>query len=234
MLGDVRAVLFDAAGTLIHLREPVGETYARLARPFGVSLPAGHLGDAFRRVFRQMPPMAFPGESPERVAELERGWWRELVRRTFRAADGSAKLRDFDAYFDALWTRFADAASWQVTPGAHVALEALRARGLRLAVVSNFDGRLPGLLAGLGLAPAFERVVLPRDAGAAKPDPRIFALALARLGVAARDAVYVGDDLDDDVAGAAAAGLEAIHVASLATLAELPRRIEILSKEARP
>jgi putative hydrolase of the HAD superfamily len=230
----MRAVLFDAAGTLIRLREPVGETYARLARPFGVSLPAGHVDDAFQRVFRQMPPMAFPGESPARVAELERGWWREIVRRAFRAADGTAKFSDFEAYFDALWAQFADATSWQAMPGARDALEALRARGHRLAVVSNFDGRLPGLLAGLGLAPAFELVVLPRDAGAAKPDPRIFALALARLGVAARDAVYVGDDADDDVAGATAAGLQAIHVASLATLAELPRRIETLSKEARP
>jgi len=232
MVGPLRALLFDAAGTLIRLREPVGETYARLARRFGVSLPAGHVDDAFRRVFRQMPPMVFAGEPPARTAELERGFWRELVRRTFRAADGTAVFSDFDAYFDALWRHFADPAAWEAMPGAHEALRALRARGLRLGVLSNFDGRLPGLLAGLGLAASFELVVLPRDAGAAKPDPRIFAFALARLGVAPAEAVYVGDDADDDVAGAAAAGLRAIHVASLATLAELPQRIDALAKEA--
>jgi len=230
----MRAVLFDAAGTLIRLREPVGESYARIARRFGVSLPAGHLEDAFRRVFRQMPAMAFPGESAERVVELERGWWRELVRRAFRAADGTARFRDFDACFAALWDHFADAGAWQAMPGAHEALAALRARGLALGVVSNFDGRLPGLLEGLGLAEPFPVVVLPRDAGAAKPDPRIFHVALERLGVAAADAVYVGDDADDDAGGAAAAGIRAILVESLATLAELPRRIESLSQETRP
>lgn len=230
----MRAVLFDAAGTLIRLREPVGETYARLARRYGVSLPASRLEDAFRRIFRQMPPMAFPGESARRVAELERAWWHELVRRAFRAADGTAKLTDFDACFAALFEHFAGTGAWEVVPGAPEALAALRASGLALAVVSNFDGRLPDLLARLGLARAFAVVVLPGEAGVVKPDPRIFRIALERLGVAAAEAAYVGDDADDDLAGAAAAGIPAILVGSLATLAELPQRIESLSKEARP
>jgi putative hydrolase of the HAD superfamily len=99
-------------------------------------------------------------------------------------------------------------------------------------VVSNFDHRLEPLLAGLGLRALLDVVVRPADAGAAKPDPRIFAHALARLGVPAAAAVYVGDDAEHDVAGARGAGLAAIHVAELATLAELPARIARL--EASP
>ena len=67
--------------------------------------------------------------------------------------------------------------------------------------------------------------MLPADVGAAKPDRRIFALALARLDVPASEALYVGDDEDRDVAGARAAGLEAIDVRSLATLSQLPARV---------
>jgi FMN phosphatase YigB (HAD superfamily) len=77
----------------------------------------------------------------------------------------------------------------------------------------------------LGLAPLLEVVVLPADAGAAKPDPRIFACALARLRVSAAVSVYVGDDARDDVAGARNAGLHAIDVMSLSDLGDIESAI---------
>jgi putative hydrolase of the HAD superfamily len=100
-------------------------------------------------------------------------------------------------------------------------LTALRRRGLRTGVISNFDYRLPPLLDALGLTLLLDAVVLPADAGAAKPEAAIFQLALDRLGVAATDAVYVGDDADDDVAGATRAGLRAIDVGRIGDLREL-------------
>jgi len=222
----LRAVLFDAAGTLIRLRQPAGDTYARRVREFGVTLPPERLDEAFHRVLRAAPPMAFPDAPAAEIPALERAWWREVVRQTLRATDGTARLRDFEACFAALFADFASPAAWEAVPGAHAVLETLRRRGLRLAVVSNFDHRLPALLEALGLAAAFERVVLPGEARAAKPDPRIFALALAQLGVAAAEALYVGDDAAHDVAGARAAGLRALQVGPAATLAELPRMLE--------
>jgi putative hydrolase of the HAD superfamily len=160
------------------------------------------------------------------VREHERSWWREIVRRTLRAADGTARPRDFEACFAALFAHYATPAAWEPMPGAAEALDALAARSMRLAVVSNFDHRLPPLLAALGLDHGIQCIVLPADAGAAKPDPRIFAFALEALGVAAGEAVYVGDDPADDHAGAAAAGLRAVDVRSLATLALLPAILE--------
>ncbi len=232
MAGRLRAALFDAAGTLIAPAEPVGETYARAAAAHGAPIPAWRLDDAFRRVLRRAPPLAFPGEAPDRVAALERGGRRERVRETLRAADQTARVADFEALFDGLFAHFARPEAWRARPGAGEALAALGARGLRLAVVSNFDHRLEPILAGLGLAGFFEAVVRPAHAGAAKPDAQIFACALARLGVAPAEAVYVGDDAEQDVAGARAAVLAAIDVAELATLAELPARIDALEPDA--
>lgn len=217
----IRAVLFDAAGTLIELREPVGETYARAAQQFGVSLSAWRVEDAFQRVLAGMEPMVFPDASPEEVAELERGWWREVVRRTFRAADSSARLSDFDACFAGLWRCFSQASAWRARSGARELLRTLRRRQLKSAVVSNFDGRLPRILHGLELAALIDAVVLPGEIGAAKPDPRIFAAALERLGVAPDQAVFVGDHAEEDLAGARAVGLHAVDAASLATLEDL-------------
>lgn len=224
----LRAVLFDAAGTLIRLREPVGETYAGFFRAHGVTLPASHVEDAFRRVLRGMPPMVFPDAERAAIPALERGWWREIVRRTLRAADGTARLDDLDDCFDGLFRHYAGAPAWTLAPGASEALDALTARRLRLAVVSNFDHRLPGLLEALGVLDRFERVVLPGEARAAKPDPGIFSFALEALGVPASAAVYVGDDPDEDHAAAEARGLRAVDVRPLATLVGLVPLLERL------
>lgn len=231
MSSDLRAVLFDAAGTLIELREPVGETYSRLAADYGVELSAWRIGEAFARVFRAAPLMVFPGEAPERIPSLERDWWRALVRAAFRAADGTARFSDFEAYFERLYAHFASPDTWRAAPESGEMLVELRRRGLVTAIVSNFDRRLHRILEGLGLSPLFDAVVLPSDAGAAKPDPRIFAFALERVGSCAAAALFVGDDRDRDLAGARCAGLHAIEVQSLATLAELPDRLEALPQE---
>lgn len=227
----IDAVLFDAAGTLIELHEPVGETYARFARAHGVDLPAWRIDDAFRRIFGQAPPLVFPGASGEQLAEYERAWWREVVRSTFLATDGAARFDDFDLFFDALYLEFSRPGCWRARPGCDAMLVELRRRGLALGVVSNFDRRLHGLLAGLGLAERLDAVVLPSDAGAQKPAAAIFELALERLGAAAAASVFVGDSHVDDVEGARAAGMRAVDVASLANWSEFPDRLERLAAQ---
>ncbi len=224
----IRAVLFDAAGTLIRTAEPVGEVYARAFAAQGVELPAWRIEDAFRRVLRRADPCVFPEAPDEEVPELERRWWWWRVRETLRATDSQAQVRDFDAVFAELWSHFARPDSWVALDGAEAVLDALGARGLGLALVSNFDARLDRILEGLGLAAKLQAVVRPAHARAAKPDARIFRAALERLGVVAEEAVHVGDDPDEDLAGARAAGLGVIDVRELATLGELPSRLAAL------
>jgi putative hydrolase of the HAD superfamily len=224
----LRAVLLDAAGTLIHLREPVGESYARIAREHGVDVPGWRVDDAFRRVLRSAPSMLAADDAGERA------WWRDVVRATFRAADQMQRFADFDACFDSLFAYFAQAETWRAATDAHAALATLHRAGRRVAVASNFDHRLPALLAGLGLSRDLDLVWLPRDAGVAKPDPRFFVAACERLDVAPAEAVAVGDDPELDLEPARRAGLRAIDVASLANLGALPALIDALEREETP
>jgi putative hydrolase of the HAD superfamily len=221
----IRAVLFDAVGTLIQLREPVGETYARVAHAHGLAVHSAALTNAFSRALRTMPPMVFAGLDGDALRAAEREWWHAVVARVFAAAGGPSSGEQFERCFAALFAHFATADAWRATEGAAAVLAAIRARGLRTGMVSNFDYRLSRILDALGLAPLLEVVVLPADAGAAKPDARIFAVALEHLGVSAADALYVGDDAEQDIAGARAAGLQAIDVASMTNLSELVQRI---------
>jgi len=227
----IRAVLLDATGTLIALREPVGESYARVAAAHGVEIGPQRIGDAFRRVFAAAAPPVFADAPPEEGPARERAWWRGIAWNAF-LVEGSARLfRDFDACFDELWRLFASPGAWCTAPGAAEGLAGLRASGRRTAVVSNFDRRLPGILDGLGLLAQLDACVLPADAGAAKPDPRIFLRALAALDVAPRETAFVGDDRERDLAPAAALGIHPVDVASLATLRDLPGRIDALDAE---
>jgi len=222
----MRAVLFDAAGTLIEPRRPVGETYLRAARAHG-----GEGGDStsvdevFRDVLRAMPEMVFSGHAGERACALERDWWRRVVHSTFERARVGIAGAALEHCFDDLFAHYARPDAWRLLPGAAEILAELRARGLRTAVVSNFDRRLPPILDGLGVGALLDAVILPSDAAAAKPDPRIFRFALSRLDVEADDALYVGDDAEQDVAGAESAGIAAFDVTSAPGLGAVLDRI---------
>jgi putative hydrolase of the HAD superfamily len=227
----LRAVTLDAAGTLFDVTEPVGATYARIAGAHGLAIDPAAVERGFRTAFAAAPPLAFPGASPVRRADHERAWWYTLVRAAFGRAAASPA---FDACFADLFAHYARADAWRVHPDVPDALRALRARGLRLGIVSNFDGRLPGLVAGLGLAPLVDAITHSTQAGAAKPDPAIFRAALATLGVAPAEALHVGDDPRADVEGAQAAGLAVVRISravppngpgAIASLDELPRRL---------
>jgi len=223
-----RAVLFDAAGTLIELCEPVGETYARIAREHGVDVPADALGAAFRRAFQTAPAMVFPGTPDAAIARREKDWWREVVANTFHAADPAQAFRNFDGFFDRLFDVMGAPQAWRAVPGARNLLSKLRSMRWSTAIVSNFDRRLPSILEGLALSPLLDAIVLCSDVAAAKPAPAIFERALERLDVAASRAVVVGDEEAQDIAGARAAGLRAIHVGSLATLDALLDELQAL------
>lgn len=204
----LKAVFFDAAGTLFRVRGSVGVAYATIAAGHGVVADAEHIEQRFRAAFRGMPPLCFPGIPDAELSQHEQSWWKDVVA----AAFADVRFRDFEAFFIDLFAHFAQADSWELFPDTQPVLSALQARGVRLGVVSNFDGRLPMICNGLGIGSYFETIVMSGRAGCAKPDPRIFAIALGRIGVSAADALHVGDSESADIAGAQAAGLRAILI----------------------
>jgi putative hydrolase of the HAD superfamily len=228
----LEGVTLDAAGTLIAAAEPVGRTYARCAARHGITLAPDQAERRFGEGLAAAPPLAFPGADATRLVDHERAWWRAVVRQAFGPAADHAS---FETCFAELFAHYGRPEAWRVFPEVPDTLRLLRARGLRLAVVSNFDGRLGPILAGLGLAPLVDLVVHSSAASAAKPDSAIFRHALASLGVSPPAALHAGDGLVADVEGARRAGLNAVlvdrtaahprppaGVPRIASLAELP------------
>jgi putative hydrolase of the HAD superfamily len=196
----IRTVFFDAGGTLVLPREPVGVVYARAGRRHGVDADPRALMASFLETFRTRRR----GDRPQ-----DRAWWREVVDDTFRRFGAAT---DPTALFDELYEHFTDPASWRLVEGAIPTIETLRGRGYQTALLSNWDDRLPHLLEGLGLAPLLDPVVVSCRVGVEKPHPRIFEVALREAGVPAAAALLVGDDREADVEGARAAGMHAVHL----------------------
>lgn len=202
-----KIIFFDAGGTLFEVRGSVGEIYHRIAARHGFVTDAVALQRSFAQAFRQQPPLAFPpGLVPAELIRRERAWWRSLV--TDVLGDAS-QHPSFDEYFAEVYEAFTRADAWHVLADVEPALQALRAHGVRMAVLSNFDSRLDQILSALGLAAYFDAVYLSTHCGAAKPNPLFFQTALRAQGVEAADAWHVGDAWREDVEGAAQAGMRA-------------------------
>jgi putative hydrolase of the HAD superfamily len=206
----IRAAFFDAAGTLFEPLEPVGRTYARLAREFGVDASEDAVAAGFRRAFGDAPGLAFgPGHATHELRRLEREWWRMRVAETFARLGAFA---DFDAYFRALFDYFASPAHWVADNEAAQMLQRLKDGGIQLGVISNFDYRLYHILDGLDLSRHFDSITISSEAGYAKPRREVFKFALSRAGVNAGDAMHIGDSEHLDFAPAAEAGMVAILI----------------------
>jgi putative hydrolase of the HAD superfamily len=205
------ALLLDAMGTLIGLRRSVGHTYAELAADFGLTLEPAAIDRVFPRIYRQAPPLAFPGLEGNALRQAELDWWGERIGASVAAASQTRADELPPGLVETLFERFADAALWQVYPEVPACLERWRSRPLKLAVVSNFDSRLPPLLADLGLAAALDALVVSSQVGAAKPDPAPFQRALQILQLEAHQVWHVGDSPEDEL-GARAAGIRCLMV----------------------
>ena len=201
----IRALFLDAAGTLIEPAEPVAEVYARAAAALGNPVDPALIKPAFIRAFTSLGDPAWDAHPDGDTAE--RAWWQEVVAATFGHASGSPGGR---ALFEALFAHYADPAAWRVFPEVPEVLAAARAAGFKLAVVSNFDRRLHGILAGHGLE--FDAVITSADAGCRKPRAGIFEKALQEAQIGPSEALHGGDSMAADVAGARAAGIAAFHL----------------------
>jgi len=205
----LKAIFFDAAGTLFETTRPVAEIYDSVARQYGVNIPIPELAGRFRSCFSSAPPLAFPNASAQELPRLERQWWRELVGEIFAPYPGFAR---FDDYFSALFEHFSKPKTWTLYPETKQVLRELRQSGLTLAVITNFDSRVLGILEGLGVSSCFDSVFLSSKVGYAKPAREIFQSALRYHSLRPEEAMHVGDSPVHDVAGAAAAGLTAVLI----------------------
>ena len=203
-------IFLDAVGTLFGVNGSVGEVYAEVARQFGVEVSATALNRSFLQSFREAGLPAFGTLDRAELPAREYAWWQAIATNTFQQAGVLANFPDFASFFAALYAHFATAAPWVVYPDVRSSLERWQRLGVTLGILSNFDSRLYSVLQSLDLANFFTSVTLSTEVGVAKPDPRIFAIALQKHACLPNAAWHIGDSFEEDYQAAKKAGMRGI------------------------
>ncbi len=188
-----KAVFLDALGTLVELEPP----WELLRDRVDESVGEAQLVAAMRKEMEYYRDHAHEGRDEASLADL-RARCAELLSRELGVEVGVDEL--------------VDSVRMTAYPDAVPALRALRARGLKLVVVSNWDCSLGSVLDRCGLAALLDGAISSAEAESRKPDPGIFARALELAGCEADEALHVGDTPDEDGDGARAAGVRVLLI----------------------
>jgi putative hydrolase of the HAD superfamily len=225
-LDGIRAIVFDAVGTLLHPDPSAAKVYTRVGKQFGSRLASMLIAQRFRDAFAAEE--AVDRRNGFRTSETrERERWQQIVRRVLD------DVPDAGACFAALYEHFSRPDAWRCEEAAAAVIATLGERGYTLGLASNYDHRLRSVVAGIPALHPLRHLIISSEVGWRKPAPQFFAAVRAALDLRARQIVYVGDDFANDYEGALAGGLQAVlfdpkdsvkthSVTRVATLHDLP------------
>lgn len=203
LLTGVRALVFDAVGTLIHPDPSAAVVYAEIGRRFGSQLTPREIGPRFAAAFTRE-------EAIDPALGLRTSEAREVLRWQRIVAEVLEDVRDPGACFRQLFEHFARPGSWRCDPNAAATLACLAQRGYTLGIASNYDRRLRTVVAGLPALRPVQHLVISSEVGWRKPAPEFFAAVARDVALAPAQIAFVGDDPANDYEGARRAGFPAI------------------------
>lgn len=221
----------DAGHTLLFPDPALGEMYACKLAGLGVHVAPDWVDQNFPAAWAAARD-AQGGLVYGTTHEEGLAFWIEVNRRLF--PPGKLSAEDLESFVGDLYDSYARAENWRVTPALDRLLGYCRELAIPVALVSNWDQRLRGLLTELGLVDRFQTLVISAEIGIEKPDPDIFAHALHQLGTTAAGTLHVGDSWREDILGAHAVGMKALWLAPTDTTPPqaLPRVYQADSVEA--
>jgi putative hydrolase of the HAD superfamily len=202
-LAEVRAVVFDAVGTLIDPDPSAAEVYFHVGQRFGSRLSLETIAKRFREAFQvEEQQDRQSGWKTSEAREIER--WRNIVGHVLD------DVSDPQACFQQLFEHFAQPKSWRCQAHAGPVLNGLARRGLTLGLASNYDSRLRSVVQGKPELHPLKHLIISSEVLWRKPAEKFFA-ALCRIVAQPPETIlYIGDDPINDYQGALAAGLTAL------------------------
>lgn len=204
----IQGVFFDAGNTLLRVHPSIGNIYSESAEKFGVNVSPEQIEKSFQEHWKNTLPLV-SNEGHRLTYEKERDWWRYIVREVFQPF---VPFENFEAFFESLYERFARSDTWRLYDDVASVLDYLKSRDLKLAIVSNWDSRLPALCDQLGITSFFQTVVVSSLVGYEKPHPAIFQIALERTQLSPKQVLYIGDDPFLDYQAAQKLDIHALHL----------------------
>lgn len=226
-------VTFDCAQTLLKVDWQPTLLAVKAAQHAGLAFEAAPAAEIYDRKLRSRWP-DFMELNKTRDSAVLAEFWRELTNDWLTEAGlDASKTNDVVEHASELLFG-KDSEVFELYDDVLPCLDALRAAGMRMAIISNWDNSLHRTVAMFGLTEYFEIVVASLEEGVEKPDPLLFHISLERLGIKPEDALHVGDNPIDDWQGAKNAGMRGIVIdrenpepseVRITSLAQLPKRL---------
>ncbi|MBI4245014.1 MAG: HAD-IA family hydrolase [Planctomycetes bacterium] len=207
-----KTIFFDAGNTLIHACPSVPEIYQQVTAEFGVTIDHKLIAERFKTAFKEHIAKLYSPDSRYKISSDDSGdklMWRNITYKIFSSFD-EMKSIDFDIWFERAYERFGDPAIWKTFDDVDETLKKLKSAGYKLAIVSNWDKRLRGILNGIGLADYFDYITISSEILARKPEAKIFQHTLDLLKAEPSETIHVGDLYEEDYIGALNAGITPI------------------------
>jgi putative hydrolase of the HAD superfamily len=201
-----KAVFFDAGETLVHPHPSFPELLTLTLREEGLEVDPALILEKLHVVSDRFARSAREGELWSTSQERSKRFWGSV----YGGLLAEMGLAYGDGLAARLYSTFTDLSNYRLFPDVERTMDRLAAAGLRLGVISNFEEWLERLLESLDATRFFEVRIISGVEGMEKPDPRIFHLALDRMGVSAEESVYVGDNPMFDIEPAVEVGMLAI------------------------
>lgn len=204
----VNTVFFDVGGTLMHDDPPIPEVFTLVACRRGHHITVRDVE----------PCMQMVDEFIEKEYLRDGDFWCVHERAVQLWLDTYTLMADYcgiasdKGLAQAVYDEYLLPENWSLFPDTPACLKGLKRRGFRLAVISNWDAGLEGLLRDIGCLPYFDEVISSAAVGCRKPGSAIFDIALERMDVNAENAVHVGDSPEADGAGAQGVGIRPIII----------------------
>lgn len=206
MVERLKVVFLDAEGTFLKFHPALGEIYKELWNRHGVHIDPDTIERALRSVYREI----FQEElQPPLNGDICKEAWRQVFERVFVDLKNHP---NFEAVFIEAFNFFAQPDCVEVLPGFTEFIRIIKSRGLKCAIISNWDCRLYSVLNGHGLLHYFDGVFLGCEVGYLKPDLRIFQIALEHFKVRPYEAIMIGDSMKDDIEPAIKLNMHTLHV----------------------
>ncbi len=204
MIGKhIKAIVFDAVGTLLFPESSAGDVYAVIGRRFGSAYGQNEIKQRFAEAFAREE--AIDQQHDWKTGEKrERDRWLSIVSRVLD------DVQDPASCFDELYEHFARPQAWRCLPQTDAALRSLKDRGLIVGLASNFDHRLHSVLAGTPELGCLDPIIISAEVGWRKPAAHFFSALCDQICLTPSQVLFVGDDLQNDYHGAAQAGCDVL------------------------
>jgi putative hydrolase of the HAD superfamily len=207
---SITTVTFDAGNTLLYCDPTPSEIYAAALARHGRPVTAAQVEPVFAAAWAELQERNPPGI--DRYSSRpggEKAWWGAFLQEVLRRLDHDAA---WETLLDDLYAAFSRPEIWKTYPETVATLTAVRNRGLAMAVISNWDRRLPDILDALDLSGWFATITVSSIEGVEKPAPGIFHRTTSRLGVEPGACLHVGDSPLEDYEGARLAGMSSVLI----------------------